>query len=109
MSGRKGSRDYNFLISRQTTMGAQISKKDQDYKEYSGADYHTALMMGKINFILRTKLFQEKLTPKTRLLLKEAYRYLDQKRKAYFCSIGSDIFTKLAFLVPDTAKVASFE
>jgi uncharacterized protein (UPF0303 family) len=83
-------------------MGQQISANDQDYAHYSGAFISDAMLMAKIDFMLRSGLIEE---GDIKVMVKAIRYYLDLKRKAYFSSLGSDIFSKLSFIQGDTRRV----
>lgn len=106
MSSRtKRTSDVDFRIRQQITIGGEISSKDSDYAHYSGANVFDALEMANIDYILRVY----ELPIELRVMLKARRYYLDLRRKAYFCSVGSDIFSKLAFIQGDTRKVAKWK
>jgi len=82
-------------------MSAEIvSKVDPEYAWYVGANPEVAEKMATIDTILKIGLIPEKLVPFVKL-----YRmYLDQKRKAYFSNLCTEI-TKLGFLLGDRRVV----
>jgi len=96
--------DDEFKLRNQMYMGQTISARDQDYARYSGAYIEDALEMASIDHILRTY----PLKPIVRAHLKNRRLFLDLKRKAYFASIGTDIFSKLAFILGDNRKSAKW-
>lgn len=102
MSSRKRDFDSTFRIQQQVTLGGQISSADPDYARYAGAFIDDAMEMANIDYILRTML----LPPEITVMLKARRYKLDLQRKAYFATIGSDIFSKLAFIQGDTRKAA---
>ena len=104
MSSRRTRRtsEVDFRIRQQVTIGGDIASKDPDYARYAGAYVGDALEMANIDYILRVY----NLPPEISVMLKARRYYLDLRRKAYFCSIGSDIFSKLAFIQGDTRKKA---
>lgn len=105
MSSRNRNQGYNaeLRLMQTISMGAQIAKKDADYAHYSGAYIEDAMVMAKLDFFMRTSQVPEGMM----LVMVKAIRYyLDLKRKAYFSSLGSDIFTKLAFILGDNRKEA---
>lgn len=89
-------RNYDLLetIKIKRSMSASISEVDADYSDYAGADLPTAEALAKIKFCLQEKILPEALTP----LLQLGFDYLQQKRKAFFASVGSDVITKLGFI-----------
>ena len=103
MSRRSKNFEINELIRRKTSMGSEIASKDKDYANYSGGDLETVLKMARIDVFLKYDL----LPNEVKTIVKLQRSYLDQKRKAFFCSVGTDVFTKLAFILGDTRKVVN--
>lgn len=90
------------LIRRKASMSSQIvTDKDPEYAWYAGASWDIAHKMATIDMMLKHGLIPKKVVPLAKL-----YRaYLDQQRKAWLSSVGSDIITKLGFILGDTRKV----
>jgi hypothetical protein len=84
-------------------MASQIvTDKDREYAYYAGASWPIAQQMAMIDFLLKNSF----LIPKETAPYVKLYRgYLDQQRKAWLSSVGSDIITKLGFILGDTRKV----
>jgi len=95
-------RDLLELIRRKASMSSQIvTDKDPEYSYYAGASYEIAEKMANVDFFLKSGLIPQEYVPFIKL-----YRaYLDQKRKAFFASIGCTEITKLGFILGDTRKV----
>jgi hypothetical protein len=75
-------------------MGADISAKDQRYARYAGGDLLTSSKMADIDVFIESGLIPEKFIP----LIKLCRMRLDYQRIAYFVTVGSDVFSKLAFI-----------
>lgn len=108
MSGRsKKSTNWNEIVkaTMSKTFAQEIARKDKDYSRYAGAHVEDAYKMARAHFLLRSGL----VTGDLALIMKVQLVYLDLKRKAYFSSIGSDIFTKLGFIIGDTTKAAKWK
>lgn len=86
----------SFEVVRQKAgMGERLGNKDKEYAFYAGASYEIARKMAMIDTMLKHGLLPKKLVPFVKL-----YRsYLDQQRKAFFVSVGSDVITKLGVLL----------
>lgn len=98
---RSISRDAEFAKFR-ISMASQIVsntkvKGGADYQFYAGASLNTALKIANIIALYRAGLIPKKLLPYVKLYLIQ----LDQTRKAEFASIGSDILSKLGFILGD--------
>lgn len=94
MSARKEATELVELIRRKATMSENIVKKDADYGLYAGADYRTADTMAMLDTFLRLGLIPTSALPFIKL-----YRaFLNQRRKAFFASVGSTEITKLGFI-----------
>jgi len=90
------TKDFIELVRAKASMSAKIvSDRDAEYSYYSGASLEIADKMALIDFIKKSKLF-----PQRFVSLLDLYRlYLDQKRKAFFASVGSTEITKLGFIL----------
>ena len=91
------ARRYENLESmrRRSSMSQKLSVKDQEYAWYAGASMDIADKMAVVDVMLKNGLI-----PKNMIPLVKLYRaYLDQKRKAFFASIGSTEITKLGLLL----------
>jgi len=88
--------DLFETIRQKTSMSKQIvSNKDKEYAWYSGASFEIASKMAMIDTMLKNGLIPEKF-----VIFVKLYRsYLDQQRKAFFASVGSDVITKLGFIL----------
>lgn len=95
--------DIRELLRQKSALGSKISKNDPRYGEYSGAELNTALKMARIDTLEACGLI-----PKEISFMVKLYRtYLDYLRVAYFASVGTDVFTKLAFIYGDPTRVKS--
>ena len=82
-------------IRKRSSMSQKLSVKDQEYAWYSGGSFELGEKMAVVDVFLKNKLIPEKLVPFIKL-----YRaYLDQKRKAFFATVGSTEITKLGLLL----------
>lgn len=89
--------DYAKLerIRQMATMSQQLAKKDPEFSQYAGATWDLAKSMATIDVCIKQNLLPKQITP---LLL--FYRaYLDQLRKGWFSSEGSNEITKLGLLL----------
>ena len=102
MSAKKRKSDFNEYIrlNMQRTMSQAIARKDSDYQRYAGAYIDDVMKSVKIDFILRMGLLPDK----QRIYLKALRYYLDLKRIGYFVTAGSDIFSKLGFILGDNRQ-----
>jgi hypothetical protein len=91
-------RDYDLMerIRQQSSMSKQlVSTKDKEYGWYAGGSWEIAEKMAIVDTMLKNNLIPEKF--KIFVLL---YRsYLNQKRKAFFASVGSTEITKLGLML----------
>lgn len=71
-----------------------VSKKDQEYAYYSGADLQTAFKLAQIDTMLKVGAIPKQLIP----LVKLARTYFNQRRKAYFASTISEL-SQLGFIL----------
>jgi len=96
------TQDFMELVRAKASMSAKIvSDKDAEYGFYAGASWEIAEKMAIIDTIKKAKLLPDSFLP-----LLEFYRmYLDQKRKAFFASIGSTEITKLGFILGKEGKM----
>jgi hypothetical protein len=101
MSNRR-QRESDFLIQVKTLLGSALHSKDQSYLPYAGADWLDAEMTANLKFIKESgKITNTKTIESIDLILK----LQEERRKAYFMSIGSDILTKLSYLVGENKNV----
>ena len=83
------------IMRRKAGMGERLGKKDNEYSFYSGGSFEIGRKMAMVDTMLKNKLIPEKMVPFVKL-----YRsYLDQQRKAFFVTVGSDVITKLGVLL----------
>lgn len=101
---RKGSYDLLEFARKKAAWSMQIAAKDQDYASYSGASLEIASKMAAIDTFLKAGLINPKIVP----LIKLYRAYLNQQRKAFFCSIGSTEVTKLGFILGIKDQALSF-
>lgn len=83
------------VVRQKAGMGERLGNKDREYAYYSGASYEIARKMAMIDTMLKHKVIPEKMVP----LIKFYRSYLNQQRKAFFLSVGSDVITKLGVLL----------
>lgn len=95
------NRDLLDEIKFKVSMSAQISKTDKDYGIYAGASYETADRLSKLKVFIDEELLPPSIVPMVKLY----YRYLQQKRKSFFASVGSTEITKLGFIQGDPRTV----
>jgi hypothetical protein len=92
------TRRYEALetLRKKASMSQKIvSQKDADYALYAGASYDDADKMAKVDVMLEFGLIPEKYVPFVKL-----YRaFLNQRRKAFFASVGCTEISKLGFLL----------
>lgn len=82
-------------IRKRAGMGERLGAKDREYAWYAGGSFEIARKMATVDTMLKNGLITPKLIPFIKL-----YRsYLDQQRKAFFTSVGSDVITKLGVLL----------
>lgn len=96
------TQDFMELVRAKASMSAKIvSDKDKEYGFYAGASLEIADKMAMIDAIKKTNLL-----PKSFFPILELYRmFLDQKRKAFFASVGSTEITKLGFILGKEGKM----
>ena len=89
------------IMRKKASMSQQVvSQKDADYALYAGACLEDADKMAKIDTMLSFGLIPKPYVPVVKL-----YRaFLNQRRKAFFASVGSTEITKLGFLLGLTTK-----
>jgi hypothetical protein len=93
----KRSGDYGFLeeLRQKVTMSQQIAKKDGEYSIYAGGDFQDVKKIAQIDLLREAGIIPEKLW-----FVYKLYRdYFVKKRKAYFATLGSDVITKLGFIL----------
>lgn len=82
-------------VRRRAGMGERLGAKDKEYAWYAGGSFEIASRMAMVDTMLKNGLIPDGLIPLVKL-----YRsYLDQQRKAFLTSVGSDIITKLGVLL----------
>jgi len=82
-------------VRKKAGMGERLSVKDKEYAYYAGGSFEIARKMAMVDTMLNNGLINPKLLSFVKL-----YRsYLDQQRKAFFVTIGSDVITKLGILL----------
>lgn len=87
-----------------TLLGAALHSKDPSYGCYVGADWLDAETTAGLQFMLKNNLIhKEAIQNKIELILK----YQEERRKAYFMTLGSDVLTKLSYLVGESRNVRS--
>lgn len=96
------TRDFMELVRAKASMSAKIvSDKDEEYGYYAGGSLEIADKMAMIDTIRKAHLLPASFEP-----VLELYRmFLDQKRKAFFASIGSTEITKLGFILGKEGKM----
>lgn len=96
------NRQSDFLNFQRVLLGSALEGKDKEYKPYVGADWPDAETVAGLIFIKSSgKITNPKTLEKVDLIL----TYYEQRRKAYFMTWGSDILTKLSYLVGDPKLV----
>jgi hypothetical protein len=101
MSSRR-QRENDYLIQVKTLLGSALSSKDKSYLPYVGGDWLDAETVAGLQFILKAKPdIRESVKQKIDLAL----IYYEERRKAYFMTLGSDILTKLSYLVGESRNV----
>lgn len=89
-------RDFMELIRQQASMSKQIvSQKDKEYGYYAGATFDDARKMAMIDLMLNMGIFPSKFIP----ILKFYRAYLNQRRKAFFASVGASEISVLGFIL----------
>ena len=81
-------------IRQKSSMSQKVAKKDANFGLYAGGHPDIAAEMAQINVMLEANLIPKPLIP----FVKLRYMLLDQLRKAWFASTGSEI-TMLGFLL----------
>jgi len=98
---KRGRYEGLEIIRKKASMSQQVvSQKDEEYAWYAGASLDDADKMAKIDTMLKFGLIPEGFVPFVKLVR----AYLDQRRKAFFASVGSTEITKLGFLLGLTTK-----
>lgn len=92
---RRRSYDSFESVRKRAGMGERLGAKDKEYAWYAGGSFEIASRMAKVDTILKSGLIPKELIPFVKLYR----RYLDQQRKAFFTSVGSDVITKLGVLL----------
>ena len=84
------------IMRKKASMSQQIvSQKDKEYAWYAGASLDDADKMAKIDTMLKHGLIPKDFIPFVKL-----YRsFLNQRRKAFFASVGCTEISKLGFLL----------
>jgi len=100
MSSR--NRQNDFLNFQRVLLGSALEGKDHDYKPYVGADWPDAQTVAGLIYIKKSGKIKN---PKTLEKIDSILLFYEEKRKAYFMTWGSDILTKLSYLVGDPKLV----
>lgn len=99
MRGNESMRKSSDIMERmrkQISMSKEIvSTKDKEYGWYAGGSWEIVEQMATVDVILKLGLIPKDFIP----YLKIYRAYLDQKRKAWFASVGSTEITKLGFIL----------
>jgi len=92
---RTRSYDSFESVRKRAGMGERLGAKDKEYAWYAGGSFEISCKMAMVDTMLKHGLISVELVPFVKL-----YRsYLDQQRKAFFTSVGSDVITKLGVLL----------
>jgi len=92
---RTRSYDSFESVRKRAGMGERLGAKDKEYGWYAGGSFEIASKIAVIDTMLKNGLI-----PKNMTMFIKLYRsYLDQQRKAFFTSVGSDVITKLGVLL----------
>jgi len=92
-------------VRKRAGMGERLGAKDKEYGWYAGGSFEISRKMAMVDTMLKHGLINAKLVPFVKL-----YRsYLDQQRKAFFTTMGSDVITQLGFLLGLRDDTISFE
>lgn len=101
MSRRSRDRHSDFMVEQTIAYGGRLAAKHPDVVVYAGGLFIEMRKMAMIKWILQNKLCPKDIVPHLKLF----YKYLDEERKAYFMSDGSDVLTKLSAMVGVNAPV----
>lgn len=83
-------------IRQRSSMSKQIvTQRDAEYAYYAGASLEIANQMADIDFYLKLGLFPKPMET----ILKVFRSNLNQKRKAFFASVGCTEISKLGFIL----------
>lgn len=83
------------VVRQKAGMGERLGNKDKEYAYYSGGSFEIGRKMAMVDVMLKNGLISQKMIP----LIKLYRSYLDQQRKAFFVTVGSDVITKLGVLL----------
>jgi hypothetical protein len=95
------NRRSEFAVEETVALGGRLAQKHPETVVYSGGLFIQMRKMAAINWVIENKLIPEKWIKPLTLY----YKFLDEERKAYFMSEGSDVLTKLSAMVGVTSPV----
>jgi sigma54-dependent transcription regulator len=101
LSARRRETDY--LIQVKTLLGSALNTKDDSYLPYVGADWLDAETVASLQYAKRSPLLG--LDKEDIALIDELLLLYEERRKAFFMTLGSDILTKISYLVGESHNV----